>query len=341
MSRGFDPFDLDDFRDSRSDSDSKGDSYTFESFRFGREVGRGRGGGSSDFSTRLRLEKIREAESLSDRASTPGRDHHDMSRVERENQVSDDRNRTKFTDRDRSYSLRPSEIFTLTQIGTFRVVNEEDLARFAYAGDPSRLESDLRNLMRQGLLERRATGVFKKHSRQVLTLTKSGQGLLHQHELVPDDQAIYSGLVKPKEAEHDSDLYRLYQKAAEEIERKGGRIRRVQLDYELKERLYERLGRAQTRGEKQPQRLKETSARDMGLPVVHGKVSFPDLRIEYETRDTEIARVDLELATGHYHASHLAEKARAGFQIYARTEDAAGLRRVRDEREIMTSILSL
>ena len=53
------------------------------------------------------------------------------------------------------------------------------------------------------------------------------------------------------------------------------------------------------------------------------------------------ARVDLELATGHYHAGHLAEKARAGFQIYARSEDTAGLRRVRDEREIMTAILSL
>ena len=55
----------------------------------------------------------------------------------------------------------------------------------------------------------------------------------------------------------------------------------------------------------------------------------------------EIARVDLELATGHYHAGHLAEKARAGFQIYARSIDAPGLRRVRDEREITATILSL
>jgi hypothetical protein len=76
------------------------------------------------------------------------------------------------------------------------------------------------------------------------------------------------------------------------------------------------------------------------LPVVHGKVSFPDLRIEYVTPEMEIARVDLELATGHYHAGHLAEKARAGFQIYARSADAPGLRRVRDDREIMTAILS-
>ena len=65
------------------------------------------------------------------------------------------------------------------------------------------------------------------------------------------------------------------------------------------------------------------------------------LRIEYANQEMEISRVDLELATGHYHAGHLAEKARAGFQIYARSEDAPGLRRVRDDREIMTAILSL
>ena len=34
-------------------------------------------------------------------------------------------------------------------------------------------------------------------------------------------------------------------------------------------------------------------------------------------------------------------KRRAGFEIYARPEEAGGLRRVRDEREITTAILSL
>jgi hypothetical protein len=113
------------------------------------------------------------------------------------------------------------------------------------------------------------------------------------------------------------------------------------LDNELKEKLYQRLGRAQARGDRGTQRLKETFARDMNLPVVHGKVSFPDLRIEYSTQDMEIARIDLELATRHYHAGHLAEKGRAGFQLYARPEDTAGLRRVRDEGEITVAILSL
>lgn len=182
---------------------------------------------------------------------------------------------------------------------------------------------------------------MKKQSRQVLTLTKQGQHLTRRHGFVSEDQAIYSGLVKSKEVDHDADLYRMYHKAAVEIERKGGRILQVQLDYELKEKLYQRLDRDQARDGGETQRLKAGFARDLRLPVVRGKVTFPDLRIEYATPEMEIARMDLELATRHYHAGHLAEKARAGFQLYARSEDTAGLRRVRDDKEITVAILSL
>lgn len=155
--------------------------------------------------------------------------------------------RAQYTDRDRSYSLRPSEIHTLTEVGKFRVLSVEDLARFNYAGGRSRMESDLRNLARQGLVEQRGTSVLKKQLRQVLTLTKQGQRLIRRHGFVPEDQAIYSGLVKPKEADHDADLYRMYRKAADEIGRKGGRVLQVQLDYELKKKLYHRLGRAKAK----------------------------------------------------------------------------------------------
>jgi hypothetical protein len=103
------------------------------------------------------------------------------------------------------------------------VVSVEDLAKFNYAGDRSRMESDLRNLTRQGLVAQRGTSALQKESRQVLTLTKQGQRLIRRHGFVPEDQTIYSGLVKPKEADHDADLYRLYHKAAGEIARKGGK----------------------------------------------------------------------------------------------------------------------
>ena len=346
MSRGFDGFELDDIRDSNRGSGSNNESYTLESFGFGREIGRGSGGSSSDPSARLRLQRLRDTESASDRAVIPEQRRQDDNRARGAQdcrQVSSLREtgRTRYTDRGRSYSLRNSEIQTLTELGKFRVVSVQDLARFAYAGDHERFRNDLRNLTEQGLVQRRGTSAFKKESRPVLTLTKQGERLIRRHGLVSEEQAIYSGLVKPKEADHDSALFKLYQKAAAEIESKGGKVLRVQLDYELKEQLYRKLGRAKLRDKNEAFHLKNGYAQQLYLPVVNGKVSFPDLRIEYANQEMEISRVDLELATGHYHAGHLADKARAGFQIYARAEDVSGLRRVRDDREIMTSILSL
>jgi hypothetical protein len=75
--------------------------------------------------------------------------------------------------------------------------------------------------------------------------------------------------------------------------------------------------------------------------MVRGKIPVPDIRVEYETRDDEKARLDLELATGHYRGRNLAEKVLAGFSIYARGEDASKLRKVLDERELTAEILSL
>jgi len=331
MSRGFDfdSFEMDDFRES-------------DSYDRGRETGAGRGGGSlSGASVRLQLQKLREKETISDCRASQAEISRPTSPDHRDLPLRSDRERIQYSDRNRMYSLRSSEIQTLTDVGRFRVVAVEDLAHLGYPGDRSRMDSDLSNLARQGLLQRRGTSALKKESQHVLTLTKQGQGFLRRQGLVPEDQTIYSGLVKPKEANHDASLYRLYQKAAGEIERNGGKVIRVQLDYELKEKLYRKLGKTQTQDEGRNHRSKLALADQLRLPILNGKVVFPDVRIEYANQEMEISRVDLELATGHYHAQHLSEKARAGFQIYARSEDAAGLRRVRDEREIMTAILSL
>lgn len=251
-----------------------------------------------------------------------------------------DSTRNVYRHREHNYSLRNSEIHTLIEAGKFRVVDVDDLAKFAYGGNREWMENDIHHLVRQGLAEQRNTSVLKKESRQVLTLTKEGHRFIQRQSFVSKDQAVYHGFVKPKEASHDADLYRLYHKVADDIGSKGGHVFRVALDYELKEKLYKKLGEAQARNEARLDLQKQTLAREFELPVVNGKVILPDMRIEYETREGERARVDVELATSHYHGNHLAEKARAGFQIYARSQDADGLRRIRDEREITTAILS-
>ncbi len=136
-----------------------------------------------------------------------------------------DRSRTIYRGRGREYSLRESEVRTLTDLGKFRVVPADDLARFGYQGDRSQVESDVRNLTRHGLVEQRSIEGHSSYSTKVLTLTKDGHRLLERAQLVSHRQATYHGLVKPKEARHDADLYRLYQKVATEIEQRRSSIK--------------------------------------------------------------------------------------------------------------------
>jgi hypothetical protein len=241
--------------------------------------------------------------------------------------------------RGRTYRLRNSEIATMVELGKFRAVAREDLAEFAYKGDTDRMRPDVENLFRQGLAEMKSIPHEETGSRQLLTLTKNGHRFLRETQVAGKQQALYHGFTKPREAHHDADLYRLYQKEAERIERQGGKNLRVVLDYELKKRLYHDL--AKLGKDRHSVDNKRAVAERHGLQVVRGKIPLPDVRIEYETRDGERARVDLELATGHYRGRTLAEKVRAGFSIYARADEASKLRRVLDQRELTAEILSL
>src|SRR5207302_6611608 len=91
-----------------------------------------------------------------------------------------------------------------------------------------------------------------------------------------------------------------------------------------------------------PRTLRAEVATSYHLKVVSGKVPLPDLRIEYvRENENEIQRRDLELATDHYRPQGLSEKARAGFQIYAKRGETDRLRRIRNERELAAAILSL
>jgi hypothetical protein len=247
--------------------------------------------------------------------------------------------RTVFELRGRTYRLRHSEIATMVELGKFRAVASNDLAEFVYDGSKDRMRPDVENLFRQGLIEMKSIPYELIGSRQLLTLTKNGQRFLTQTQSAGKGQALYHGFKKPREAHHDADLYRLYQKAAAKIEGQGVRNLRVVLDYEMKKRLYHDLAKL-GKDRKSPDG-KRAVAEKHGLKVVREKIPVPDVRIEYETRDGERARVDLELATGHYRLRNLVEKVLAGFSIYAHSDEASKLRRILDQRELTAEILSL
>jgi hypothetical protein len=239
--------------------------------------------------------------------------------------------------RDRVYLLRDSEVHTLGEIG--RLVRPADLARYDYAGDSKRMERDIRRLKGQSVLTEKTLEISGKKMLRVVTLTKQGQRLLRKTNRLPDDQEIYHGLVKPREAKHDADLYRLYQKEAARIERAGGRPRRVILDYELKRDLNRDL--TALGQQKDDPEAKALVAEKHKLCVVNGKIPLPDLRIEYENAQGALSQVDLELATRHYRPRGLAAKARAGFSLYSHPEEASRLRRILNDQDLTAGILAL
>lgn len=201
------------------------------------------------------------------------------------------------------------------------------------------MEQDLRNLIRQSLITRRGVEGRDKERLEILTLTKAGRRFLAKQKLMPHGQPIYRGLVKPKEARHDAALYRLYHKAARDIERHGGTVRSVALDYELKKRINRELARL---GPNHPESNKKIEVAQVhGVRVVNGKVVVPDLQIEYENAEGQLARVNLELATKNYRPTQLQAKVQAGFTLYAPAHDSDRLRRVLNDREITAEILSL
>ncbi|MHB8639134.1 MAG: hypothetical protein ACYDBL_04980 [Candidatus Acidiferrales bacterium] len=249
--------------------------------------------------------------------------------------------RQRYQGRERTYNLRESEIRTLAEIGEFRAVRTKDLVESRYHAGARQAERDIKSLKAQGLIQQKTLPGSEKEP--LLTLSREAHQFLDRNrpESLVKDQALYHGFVKPREARHDAEVYRLYQKETERITREGGTKLRVVLDFELKRDLYRDLAKLKDLPPEQQEEERERIAQNHGLTVVDGKIPLPDLRIEYETRDHEQARVDLELATQDYRERGLAEKSRAGFTIYAPGNEADRLRAAIRDPELTKEILSL
>lgn len=242
--------------------------------------------------------------------------------------------RAVLYDHDRGYRLRQSEIHMLSDLGKFRVIAIEDLVGHVYAGKEEEMHDDLRNLLRQGLVRQGTFDGPEANPRLLLTLTKRGHHLLHANQILPREQVLYHGVVRPREANHDSNLYKLYQKEWARIATQGGRNPRVILDYEFMLKINRQI--AQLGRDARPE-----IARAQGLHVVRGRIPVPDIRIEYESVTGDLARVDLELVTEHYRCRAVADKVKAGFFLYTLRGEADRLRRVLDGQELTAEILSL
>ena len=146
----------------------------------------------------------------------------------------------------------------------------------------------------------------------VLILTPKGRDFLRSAEAGDSGQRYYAGLVKPAEVAHDLAIYPAYKREAERIEKAGGRIKRVVLDYEFKSVMARRMNRVEGPGK--TERRAELAA-ELDLPIVNDHLALPDLRIEYEDAAGLEQHKDLEVVTRHYHGAHLAGKQQTGFRL--------------------------
>jgi DNA-binding MarR family transcriptional regulator len=273
-----------------------------------------------------------EAELPSHSAQRAGADDH-------ADDTADGQIRNRGLEREHPHFLNESDVKTLTDIGTFRALEFNDLARHRYRGDLTEARKHLGNLSRAGLVRSR---ISYPERAVYLTLTPAGHQLLTaSRDRENPKQKLYHGFVKTREARHDAALYRLYRQEIGRIEHTGGRVHRVILDFELKQSINRRLAKLKSLPRAEQVHERHQIAQEHGLRVVHGKIPLPDLRLEYEGPDQQLTKVDLELVTGHYHRGNLAAKAKAGFAMYALAEDAARLRPAMQDPEIMQDILSL
>ncbi len=254
--------------------------------------------------------------------------------------------------------LRPEEKQLLREAGRFRVVRTADLRETLYDGKARPLENDLKYLRDKGLVETQHVNLRRDGRRrtiervEVVTLTKDGRRFLIKDGDLPKDQQVYAGLAKPREVEHDSQIYRAYQKEAERIERSGGTNLRVRLDFEIKADVQKAIYRER---KADPSRdmaeIKQQVAERLELPFVDGKIQIPDARIDYDLpsaldhdidQGSRSGHQDIEVLTAAYHAGHLRSKAQAGFRNYASPADRSSLTaKIEDDSHLMENILDL
>ena len=140
--------------------------------------------------------------------------------------------------RDRAYLLRESEMHALKEIGKFRVIavdgSREVCLRWKSEGDGQRHSPPCPTV----------SPYRQDHGNLAEENPASGDPYQSWASPSQEDRINFpmvspftTACVKPREVKHDADLYRLYQKEADRIERSGGRPVRVLLDYELKRNL--------------------------------------------------------------------------------------------------------
>lgn len=249
----------------------------------------------------------------------------------------------------RGLRLRLEEQKLIAEAGRFRVLSIDDAVRAIYDGDKRTLRADLHFLQEKGVLSVDSVAArndgrwLRSRKIEVIFLTRQGEHLARDVSAFPVEQRLYHGMVKPREVEHDSQIYRAYLKEAEKVARAGGTNLRVELDFELKAKVYRAVHQARKAApERDLSEIRREAAAQFDLPYIHHKIEIPDARIHYELdQGARAAFSDIEVVTAAYRPGHMRAKVQAGFRMYASASDRSRLAKVEDEHHLLDWVLDL
>ena len=229
------------------------------------------------------------------------------------------RNRTRRTRTERTRDA-------IADVGLYRAVSYTDLSDTHFDGHPFTTRRLVTQMKHAGLIEEHEATGPRGNTFTVLTATARGREAAHRAAVdaghVPEQQT-WTGLVKPAELSHDTAVYRAALDERQRIEGEGGRVTRVRIDAELKAYVATATEKARAAaGDRAADAARFTTAHELGLPVEDDRVLYPDAQLDIEDRDGRNGRVNVEVASDHYHAAAIAAKAGAGFAMHGSSRSA-------------------
>ena len=219
-------------------------------------------------------------------------------------------------------SFRQRSERALADVGIYRSVSFRDLSEAHFGGHPYTTRRAVNRWIRAGLMREHTAKGPKGKPFKVLTLTRKGAGKARRAasgQGLDPQQWTWSGLVKPAELTHDTQVYRGCGFEIRRLAGQGASIRRVRIDAELKSAVARRSERARAQGGRDAaDATRRRVAQDLGLPVdEQGRVLYPDAQLEYTDRSGRTGRVNIEVASSHYRDPSIRAKSSAGFAIHA------------------------
>ena len=208
----------------------------------------------------------------------------------------------------------------VADVGMYRNFAYRDLAEAHFDGHPYAARRAVDRMVRAGHVREHHAEGPQGGTYKVLTLTPQGveraERVARDQEL-DSEQKAWSGLVKPRELQHDVAVFRAARIEQAKLLEQGAVLKRIRIDAELKREIARAAESARAReGKEAADAARFEAAEALGLPVRDGRVEYPDAQLEYTDSEGRSGRVNVEIATEHYSAKSIAAKAAAGFAVH-------------------------